>query len=141
MEWSYNNEALSDEQTEGFVAFVYIIENLVSGRKYIGKKRLLTKRKKKPLKGKKRKRTEITTSDWRDYYGSSAELLIDVEKLGKDNFSRKVLRFCKSLGEASYFEAKYQFDADALLKPNEWYNAWIMVRVRGDHLKGLRDAS
>ena len=37
----------------------------------------------------------------------------------------------------SYMEAKYQFEEDVLLKPNLYYNGWIMCRARRAHLKGL----
>lgn len=134
-EWIYQGKPLTDEQTEGFAAFVYNIQNLTNGRRYIGKKRLKTRRKQKPLKGKKRRRVLVADSDWKDYYGSNKELLTDVEKLGKNQFHREVLRLCRTLGESSYYEAKAQFDHDVLLNPAEWYNAWIYVKVRREHLR------
>lgn len=82
------------------------------------------------VKGKRVK----TESDWRDYHGSNEELLEDVEAYGKENFERVILRLCKTKSEMSYFEAKEQFETDCLLKPDEYYNGWIMVRVRRNQL-------
>lgn len=136
MEWTYENTPVTDEMTEGYVGFVYVITNSMNGRKYIGKKKLTKKQTRKPLKGQKRKRVTISASDWRDYYGSNEELQEDVSKHGTENFKREILRFCKTLGECSYFEAKYQFETDAIIN-EEFYNVWLSVRVRASHLKGV----
>lgn len=135
-EWTYNSTPVTDQMTEGFVGFVYVIRNTVNDRKYIGKKKLIRKVTKPPLKGTKRKRRSIVESDWREYFGSNDDLLADVSSLGSDKFERKILRFCKSLGEMSYFEAKFQFSTDAILS-DTYYNKWISARVRADHMKGL----
>lgn len=136
MEWIYRDTPVTDEMTEGYVGFVYVITNLITGRKYIGKKKLTKKQTRPPLKGTKRKRVTIITSDWRDYYGSNDELNSDVQKLGEENFERRIIRFCKTLGECSYFEAKEQFATDAIIN-EQYYNVWLSVRVRANHLKGL----
>ena len=130
MTWTYNNEPLT-EIPDGYEAFVYLITNTVTGRKYVGKKLFKFTRTSKK-KGKRVKKQ--VDSDWLDYYGSNKELLGDVEGLGKKSFSRKILHLCKTKGEASYLEAKEQFACDALLSEN-YYNAWIMVRVRKAHIK------
>ena len=67
-------------------------------------------------------------------FRSNKELLQHVEIFGKEKFTREIIRLCKSKGEASYYEAKEQFDRDALLSEN-YYNSWIMVRVRKSHVK------
>ena len=36
--WIYKDKEVSDEDIQGYVAFVYLITNLQSGKKYIGKK-------------------------------------------------------------------------------------------------------
>ena len=123
---------------EGVVAFVYRIVNLKNDRIYLGKKRCQFVRTKQ-VKG-KRKRFKVD-SDWKTYFGSSVELLEDVEKLGEDNFRREIIRFCTSLSEASYYEAKYQFETDALLHPDRYYNSWVFCRVRRTQLKHLVDTS
>jgi hypothetical protein len=128
--WLYNNAPL-EEIPEGFVSFVYLITNEVTGRKYIGKKLFKFTRSTKK-KGKRVKKQ--VDSDWKDYYGSNKELNEHVELYGKDKFKREILYLCKSKGEASYLEAKEQFARDALMT-EDYYNTWIMVRVRKSHIK------
>ena len=57
----------------------------------------------------------------------------DVEKLGKENFKRKILYFCASKAELSYVEAREQFKYK-VLETDDWYNGHIRVRV---HQKGI----
>jgi hypothetical protein len=64
-------------------------------------------------------------------------LLEDVEKLGRDNFKREILKFCLSKGTANYWEAKYQIQEEALEK-DDFYNEWIMVKVHRSHIKNSR---
>ena len=131
--WFYNNEYY--DTIGDYVGFVYIITNQVNNRKYIGKKNFYYS-KTKQVKGKK-KRFKVE-SDWLDYYGSSAELSADVEKYGKENFKREILRLCKSKGEFAYFEAKYQFD-NKVLESDEYYNSWISCRIHKKHLTFLKN--
>ena len=135
MTWTYQGNPV-EQLPEDCAGFVYIITNLQSQRKYIGKKlakfRKTRQRVVKVKNGNKRKRKIRTQveSDWRDYWGSSPELSRDIQLLGNQNFSREILRFCKSKTELSYFEAKYQIDNDVLLDETKWYNGWVSVRAR-----------
>ena len=139
MTWLYNNQ-LVETLPEDCVGFVYIITNLATQRKYIGKKLAKfskTTQKTVKLKNgnkKKRKIRSKVDSDWRDYYGSSPELTKDVELLGKDNFQREILYYCKSKAECSYIEAREQFSR-RVLESNDYYNGHIQVRVHGSHIK------
>jgi hypothetical protein len=130
--WYFNNEEFQD--IGEYVGFVYLITNLTNGRKYIGKKNLYFS-KSRQVKGKK-KRFKVE-SDWRSYYGSNKELAADVEKLGKENFKREILKLCTTKGEFSYFEAKYQFDNN-VLESDDYYNSWIMCRIHKKHLPFLK---
>lgn len=130
--WIYEDKEFLD--WEGYTSFVYLITNLANGRRYIGKKSF-TFAKTRQVKGKK-KRSRVE-SDWKTYYGSSDELLADVEKYGADNFKREILRLCTSKGEATYFEARYQFINDVLFSDG-WYNSHIMCRVHKKHLTFLK---
>ena len=142
MTWYYQN-VIVEELPEDCVGFVYLITNLISGRKYIGKKlakfsktTVRTVRLKNGTKKKKKIRSKID-SDWRDYYGSSTELNADVQQLGAENFRREILYHCKSKAEASYIEAREQFER-RVLESDEYYNGIINVRVGGS--KVLREA-
>jgi hypothetical protein len=132
MTWLYNDNLFED--IADYVGFVYLITNLQNGRKYIGKKNFYFS-KTRTVKGKK-KRTKVE-SDWKEYFGSNKELLEDVEKLGKENFKREILKLCKSKGEFGYYEAKYQFQFEVLEHPDLWYNSWIMCRVHRKHIKSF----
>ena len=132
MNWTYNGDEVTEIPDE-YEGFVYIITNLTDDRKYIGKKLAKFKTTKPPLKGKKNKRRGYKESDWKDYWGSSDKLLADVEKLGKDKFTREILYFCKSRGEMSYLEAREQFER-RVLETDEYYNGIINVRVGGSKI-------
>ena len=129
MQWTYQG-IIVDEIPEGIIGFVYLITNLTTGRKYIGKKLAQFKRTKPPLKGKKRKRKTTVESDWRDYWGSSESLQADVAALGPEQFTREIIYYCKSRSELSYLEAKEQFDR-CVLETDDYYNGIINVRVGG----------
>lgn len=138
MTWYYQGQVITDLPEE-CVGFVYIITNSSSGRKYIGKKLSKfskTTYKTVKLKNGKKKRKKIKskiTSDWLDYYGSNNELKNDVVMLGKENFVREILYFCKSKAECSYVEAREQFERK-VLESNEYYNGQISVRIHGSHI-------
>jgi len=129
MNWTYqgNEITILPEDCEGFV---YEITNITNGRKYIGKKLARFKRSRPPLKGNRNKRRYKVNSDWQDYYGSSDDLTIDVNRLGKDKFTREILFYCKSKAELSYVEAREQF-ARKVLESDDYYNGHIRVRVHG----------
>ena len=135
MTWLYQNIPV-ETLPESCVGFVYLITNNLTGRKYIGKK--LAKfskttyrvvKQKNGIKKKKRIRSKID-SDWQQYYGSSAELSADIEKLGTDNFTREILYYCASKSECSYIEAREQFSR-RVLESADYYNGHIQVRVHG----------
>ena len=133
--WYFNNKKFepTHDELSSWVGFVYELEDKSNGKKYIGKKLLWSKRRLPPLKGKKRKRTQIKESDWKDYYGSNDEVKNLVEAHGGDRFIRRVLRLCKTKGELSYYEAKEQFDKDVLFDPM-YYNEFIGLKVHSKHL-------
>ena len=141
--WTYNQLPFS-QPTPDIVGFVYIITNLLTNRRYIGKKNFWgTKTSQKTviikstgLKKKKKIRTQIP-SDWETYFGSNDELKKDVVTYGEHNFSREIIRLCRSKGEMSYMEARTQFELDVILHPDKFYNVWIMVRTHRSHLKDL----
>ena len=137
--WTYNN-SIVEELPDDCVGFVYLITNKSNSRMYVGKK--LSKfskttykmvKQKNGIKKRKKIRSKID-SDWLEYYGSSIELNKDVESLGKDNFVREILFFCKSKAECSYIEAREQF-ARKVLETDDYYNGQISVRVHGSHIK------
>jgi Kyanoviridae NAD synthetase len=129
MSWLFDGTPFDPSLSVGFVGFVYEIENLMDGRRYIGKKGFHSVR--RVRRAKKKNRDVIKkNSDWETYWSSSDELQADVKKLGPKCFQRRILRLCKTKTEMNYYEAKFQFGCDVLLHQDRWYNRWIMVRVR-----------
>jgi len=108
-------------------AFIYKITNLLNNRKYIGKKQLWVK-KRKTIKGQKRKKVELVPSDYEKYWGSSKELLDDIEKYGINNFKREVLEIVGSKWEASYVELWYQMNENVIFS-DDYYNGILNVRL------------
>ena len=132
-QWLYEGQPFDSDMIGDYVGFVYLITNLQNDKKYIGKKWFWSTKKLPPLKGKKRKRTVVKESDWKQYYGSSEEVKLLLEQHGKDNFKREILRLCKTKGECTYYEAKLQFDFDVLLR-DDYYNEFIGCRIHSKHL-------
>jgi len=126
MEWLYNNERfeLSDRDYYGFV---YLITELDTQKKYVGKKFFWSKKTLPPLKGQKRKRRSLVESDWKTYYGSSEKLQEALTK-GLHHYKREILHLCKTKGECAYFEAKEQFERNVLLR-DDYYNGIISCRI------------
>ena len=129
MQWTYEGKPI-DTIPDEYEGFVYLITNITTGQKYVGKKLAKFKTTKPPLKGKKNKRRGYKESDWQTYYGSSDRLNADVAALGEENFTREILYLCKGRGEMSYIEAREQFDR-RVLETDEYYNGIINVRVGG----------
>ena len=140
MQWIYKNEPV-EQLPEDCVGFVYIITNTISGRMYVGKKlaRFKTTRyKMHTQKNGKKIRKKIrgaVASDWQEYYGSSDQLNRDVETLGRDQFQREILYYCRSKAECNYIEAREQF-ARKVLESDQYYNGHIRVRVHGSLIIG-----
>jgi len=132
MTWYYDGVPFDDDGTS--FGFVYLIENLITGKKYIGRK-YFSKAGYKQVNGKRKKIRKA--SDWEDYYGSNETLKKEVAELGAHNFRRTILYLCKSRSECSYFETREIFTRDALLSEN-YYNDWVSAKIRKAHLKNVQ---
>jgi len=130
--WTYEGKVV-EELPEDCEAFVYLITCLINHKKYVGKKLAKFKTTKKPLKGRKNKRRGTKESDWKTYWGSSAQLIDDVEKLGEHRFTREILYYCSNRGTASYLEAQEQFERK-VLETDDYYNGIINVRIGGSNI-------
>jgi hypothetical protein len=132
MKWLfYGSEYIDDEMSFGFV---YMIENTITGRKYIGRK-YFTQTCYRQVNGKRKKSRK--ESDWKTYFGSNETLKEDVSILGEDKFVRTILHLCKTKSECSYLETKEIFARDALISP-QYYNDWVQCKIRRAHLTNLQ---
>jgi len=137
--WLFEGTEITDLPDDK-VGFVYLITNLDSGRRYIGKKlskfskvkyKVITQ--KNGIKKRKKIRSKID-SDWQTYWSSSPEVQADVKALGEDKFTREILYFADSKGSLSYLEAREQFARQALENPTNWYNGIIQCRIHRSHV-------
>ena len=135
--WTYNGVPFESEDINNYYGFIYRITNTVNGFDYVGRKYFKTIKKRPPLKGKKNKRRETVETDWKEYWGSSPRLQADIDRLGKDKFTREIIHLCESRGETNYLEAYYQFKEDVLLRENN-YNGIIQIRLGKNSVKDLK---
>jgi hypothetical protein len=106
MNWLYNNKEIKslDDFPENVIGFVYEVEYIPTGEKYIGKKSLIYNKKKKLTKkelalipisrGRKLTTKNVQSeSDWISYHGSHDKIK-KLLKEGKHNdFKRNILQF------------------------------------------------
>lgn len=130
----FDNDDFNIQEYEGYVYMTHIIS---TGQKYIGKKtffhRTNVKLGKKELanlpitRGKRpSKKLVIKESDWKTYYGSSAEVKKIIKTEPKEGIVRKLLRLCTTKKELTYYECKYMFDYDVLLPNSGFLNDNIL---------------
>jgi hypothetical protein len=131
MSWTYNGEPVTDEVIGNSYGFVYIITNLQTNRRYIGRK-YFTKAGYKTVKG-KRKKIRLS-SGWESYYGSNKVLLTEVAILGEEWFSREIIRLCRNRSECAYYETALIFHHEALLS-DAWYNEWVTCKISKKNVK------
>src|SRR5574337_705808 len=131
--WIYKNNEFSDPT--GYYGMIYIITNLITGKQYIGRKYFTKSKIQQKTKTKKKKKLRVV-SDWETYYGSSADLLSDVEKFGKDQFKREILRLYKNRGETNYYEAHEIITRGALFS-DQFYNKWVSLKLHKSSLKDV----
>jgi len=119
--WHLDDGSLDEfpeEHATGYYGFTYIITNLETNKFYIGKKAFIHNKKKKLTKkeiaehtGVGRKpttRVDKVDSGWKNYYGSSKELLADIKLLGEDKFQRVILNFAKNKKQLTFLELREQ---------------------------------
>jgi Putative endonuclease segE, GIY-YIG domain len=126
--WSYNGNPFTSFDIGDYFGFVYLIENKLNGRKYIGRKYLWQFR---TPKGKKRK--VKSESNWKEYYGSCPELKEDIDKFGRENFSRTILSLHKTKGKTNFEETRRLFAHNVLTESLDngdpaFYNSNILNR-------------
>lgn len=143
--WIYNGKEFTSEDIGEYFGFIYLIIDIETERKYIGKKQFYFNRKDPKKTTAKRKKRIKKESDWKDYYGSNEGLKFLVESYGRDRFSREILLLCKNLGELNYNETKYLFKHD-VLESDKFFNdniagKWFAKNVQkySSSLNNLQD--
>ena len=138
MTWLYNEQTLSEDliPTKA-VGFVYLITDLETNKKYIGRK-LLYSAAYKMVNGKKKKIKK--DSDWRDYYSSSPYINQLISESSKERFKREILVFCENKLQMMYLEEKFQY-IFGVLESDEFLNSNIRAKIMKKHIIGKIDAS
>lgn len=126
--WYYNGKIFESSDIQDYFGFVYLIENNLNKRKYIGRKYFFSYR---TPKGKNRK--VKLESNWKDYYGSCPELKEDIVKYGRENFSRTILSLHKTKGKTNYEETRQLFVHNVLIESLDngepaFYNSNVLSR-------------
>jgi hypothetical protein len=135
--WIYNGVPFTSDDIGDYFGFVYLITNKSNTRRYIGRKYFWSFR---TPKGKKRK--VKSESDWKKYYGSCPELKEDIDKYGRENFSRTILSLHSTAGKTNFEETRQLFVNGVLTESLDtggpaFYNSNILSRYfRKDYYDG-----
>jgi hypothetical protein len=126
--WYYDGKIFDSDDIQDYFGFVYYIHCDKTARSYIGRKYFWSFRK---PKGKSRR--VKSESDWKNYYGSCPELKEDVEKYGKENFTRIILSLHKTKGKTNFEETRQLFFHNVLTEGLDdgtprYYNSNILNR-------------
>ena len=137
MTWHYKGEVYDpsyEDEPKEYQGFVYVITEIDTGMKYVGKK-FFHKPKTLPITLKRKRRVRsIVESDWRSYYGSNAIIQQRIDEGLSAQYYREILHFGKSKGDLSYLEVKEQMDRDVLIR-DDYYNGIINCKIHRKHLK------
>lgn len=130
--WYFKGEILKSTMLDSKMhGFIYVIEEISTGKMYIGQKQLWTK---KARTVNKKTKKHIVESDWKIYYGSSAYIIDKVQREGTSDFKRYVISFVSSTGMLNYLEMKYQMDVRVLENEHLFINGYIGGRISRGHI-------
>jgi hypothetical protein len=145
--WKFKGRELQDTDIiEDAVGFIYLITQLSTGKRYIGRK-LMTKAGTKTVNGKKKKIR--LQSDWKDYWSSSPQIKEWIKEAGgTHDFKKEILVFCTSRGSLVYSEEKALYvmgvlENDDFINSNirsKCYRSWVKAedaRALNEVLKTL----
>lgn len=141
--WLYKDKQineLSDMPEPQPFGFIYEVTHIPTGRKYLGKKQLISIQN-KPL-GKKelaaltdkrasKKKKVIKESDWKTYYGSNPEIKSLIKEGKQLEFKREILIFVPTKKLLTYYENKFLF-INEVIEPHTNY---INDNIEGRYFK------
>ena len=135
--WKYQNGVISDinEIPYGAFGFVYEVLHKPSGKKYIGRKQLISvttkalgKKELAEITDKRasKKKKVQKESDWKTYYGSHSEIKQLIKEGKQEEFERKILEFTFAPKHLTYLETKYLFSLGVLENGDVYFNDNIL---------------
>lgn len=129
--WLYQNKEIKElsDMPEDIFGFIYEVTHLPTGRKYLGKKQLISVTKK--ALGKKelalltdkrasKKKIVKKESDWKTYYGSHSEIKSLIKEGKQSEFLREILIFTPNKKLHTYYENKFLF-IKGVIEPDSNY--------------------
>ena len=136
MTWTYNGQYITEigDMPEDVFGFIYKITNGKTDQYYIGKKQVVSVRKRNfgkkeiaALEDKRMKKYEYVTkeSDWKEYRSSNKEVKSWFEENERalnegrtddinNQIELRILRFCSNKKSLTYYEPQEQFAHDVL---------------------------
>jgi len=140
--WLYKDKQINEltDMPEHTFGFIYEVTHVPTGRKYLGKKQLISVQN-KPL-GKKelaeltdkrasKKKKVIKESDWKTYYGSNPEIKQLIKDKKQSEFTREIVMFVSSKKLLTYYENKFLF-INEVIEPHTNY---INDNIEGRYFK------
>lgn len=135
--WKYKNGVISDisEIPYGAFGFVYEVLHTPSGKKYVGRKQLISvttkalgKKELAEITDKRasKKKKVQKESDWKTYYGSHSEIKQLIKEGKKEEFERTILEFAFAPKHLTYLETKYLFSLGVLENGEVYFNDNIL---------------
>jgi hypothetical protein len=144
--WTYQNKVINSiddiPDATKVMGFIYLMTNINSGKKYIGRKILWSTRTKTVAGKKKKSKVE---SDWKDYCSSSPIILKEIEDAGHANhFTREILAYVSSKGMLAAGE-EFALYASGALEQDCYYNNNIRSKiyrtwVKQQEMQSIRDS-
>lgn len=142
--WVYDHKEIKslNDMPEGTLGFIYRIDNLTTGKYYIGrrtvagnrKKKLTLKEKQLPENARKTFKYEfLESSGWKTYCGSNSTLKDEINNKGH-KYTKTILHYCFSKAEITYLESREILCSGSLQDPLA-YNDWIKCLIYKKHLK------
>lgn len=137
--WLYQNKEINEltDMPENTFGFIYEVTHLPTGRKYLGRKQLISVQRKAlgkrelALQTDKRlskKKTVTKETDWKTYYGSHPEIKQMIKDKKQSEFSREILIFVPSKKQLTYYEDKYLYMKGVIEPGSTYFNDNISGR-------------
>lgn len=130
--WTYSGTEVTEisQIPKGVIGFIYKVIDHTNGKIYIGRKKILSTRKRHfgkrelaKMTDKRLKTYEMITKEakgWQKYTGSCKALNEEIEK--GIMYTKEILQYCRSKQEMTYYELKYQMLEEVIEPGNSSYN-------------------
>jgi hypothetical protein len=137
--WLYQEQEVKEltDMPENTFGFIYEVTHIPTGRKYLGRKQLISvqrkalgKRELALLTDKRasKKKTVTKETDWKTYYGSHPEIKQMIKDKKQSEFSREILIFVSSKKQLTYYEDKYLYMKGVIEPGSTYFNDNISGR-------------